>query len=183
MSDTTHILSRINSGDPQAAEELLPLVYDELRNLAAARMANERTDHTLQATALVHEAYVRLVDVDTANNWDSRGHFFAAAAEAMRRILINKAIRKSRLKHGGDRKHVALDNHALEDSPEAELLSLNEALDELAQVDPQSAEIVKLKYFAGCTVPEIAEMLGTSARSIDRRWAYARAWLHQELAR
>jgi RNA polymerase sigma factor (TIGR02999 family) len=182
MSDVTHILGQIESGDGQAAEKLLPLVYDELRKLAAAKMAQENPGQTLQATALVHEAYIRLVEVETAQHWDSRGHFFSAAAEAMRRILVNNALRKRRPKHGGDRHRVDLEAHlTLSDSSDEDILVLDEALAKLADVDKTSAEVVKLKYFAGLAIPQIAEMLGISPRTVDRRWAYARAWLHQEL--
>ena len=182
MSDVTRILGQIESGDGQAAEKLLPLVYDELRKLAAARMAKEDPGQTLQATALVHEAYVRLVDNDKAQHWDSRGHFFAAAAEAMRRILVNNALRKRRPKHGGDRQRLDLEaNLTLSESSDDDILALNEALERLSEVDKTSAEVVKLKYFAGLAISQIADVLGISSRTADRRWAYARAWLHQEL--
>jgi RNA polymerase sigma factor (TIGR02999 family) len=182
VSDVTLILGRIENGDGQAAEKLLPLVYDELRKLAAAKMAQENPGQTLQATALVHEAYIRLVDVEKAQHWDSRGHFFSAAAEAMRRILVNNALRKRRPKHGGDRHRVDLDaNLTLGDSSDEDILALDEALAKLADTDKTSAEVVKLKYFAGLGIPQIAEMLDISPRTVDRRWAYARAWLHQEL--
>ena len=182
MTDVTRILSQINDGDPSAAEQLLPLVYDELRKLAAQRMAQERPGQTLQATALVHEAYIRLVDVEKAQKWDSRAHFFAAAAESMRRILVNNALRKQRPKHGGDLERVDLDAHlALTDSPKVDILALNEALARLSDTDKTAAEVVQLKYFAGLSLPQIADLLGLSPRTVERRWAYARAWLHQAL--
>jgi RNA polymerase sigma factor (TIGR02999 family) len=182
MADVTAILTQIESGDPSAAEQLLPLVYDELRKLAAAKLACEKPGQTLQATALVHDAYLRLVDSDEAQNWDSRGHFFAAAAEAMRQILVNNAVRKLRPKHGGDRQRVDLDASAtLSDDPGDEILELDAALTKLAAAEPLSADVVKLKYFAGLSLPELAAALRISTRTADRRWAYARAWLHQEL--
>ena len=182
MSDVTHILLQIESGDPSAAEKLLPLVYDELRKLAAARLSKEKPGQTLQATALVHDAYLKLVDFQQAGNWHSRGHFFAAAAEAMRRILVDNARRKSRLKHGGDRAQVDL-----EDVPIAipnvreDLLALDRALDKLSHVDRTAAELIQLRYFAGLTVSQAAEMLHISVRTAERAWNYARAWLHQEI--
>ncbi len=182
MSDVTQILSAIEGGDAQAAEQLLPLVYHELRKLAAQKMAQETPDHTLQATALVHEAYIRLVDVDMAQHWNSRGHFFAAAAEAMRRILVDNARRKERPKHGGDRQQVDLDNAvAIASVLSDDLLALNEALDKLAKTDKSAVELVKLRYFAGFTVDEAAGILGISSRSADDLWKYARAWLLQEM--
>jgi RNA polymerase sigma factor (TIGR02999 family) len=184
MSDVTQILSQIESGDPQVAEQLLPLVYDELRKLAAAQLAREKPGQTLQATALVHEAYLRLVGSDPSSQWAGRGHFFAAAAEAMRQILVNNAIRKKRPKHGGDRQRVDLDASAtLSDAPNDEVLALDGALTKLAAAEPLSAKVVTLKYFAGLSIPQVAEALGISSRTADRRWAYARAWLHQELTR
>ncbi len=182
MADVTQILSQIESGDPSAADQLLPLVYDELRKLAAARLAQEKPGQTLQATGLVHEAYILLVDAEQARTWESRGHFFAAAAESMRRILVNNALRKQRAKHGGDLQRVDLDAElALSDSSDDSILALNEALTQLFEADPTAAEVVKLKYFAGLSIPQIAELLGLSPRTADRRWAYARAWLHQSL--
>jgi RNA polymerase sigma factor (TIGR02999 family) len=178
MSEVTTILAAIEQGDPRAASELLPLVYDELRKLAAARLACEKPGHTLQPTALVHEAYLRLVGDGRPRDWNSRGHFFAAAAEAMRRILINRAREKHRLKRGGGRARVDLD--ALADpvtAPDADLLELDDALDRLAGTNPQAAELVKLKFFAGLTLHEAAVALGVPARSADRLWAFARAWL------
>jgi len=182
MSDVTCILSEIESGDPAAAELLLPLVYDELRKLAAAKLAHEKPGQTLQATALVHDAYLSLVDAEESRHWNSRGHFFGAAAEAMRQILVNNAIRKQRPKHGGGRQRVDLDASAtLSDDPSDEILELDAALAKLAAAEPLSAEVVKLKYFAGLSLPGVAATLGISARTADRRWAYARAWLHQEM--
>jgi RNA polymerase sigma factor (TIGR02999 family) len=182
MSEVTRILSAIEQGDPQAAEQLLPLVYDELRKLAAERMAQEKPGQTLQATALVHEAYLRLVDTEKAQHWNSRGHFFAAAAEAMRRILVEQARKQGRLKRGGDRQR--LDLEALQLSvPEAadELLALDEALADLARKHPDKAELVKLRYFAGLTVAEAAQALGISTSTADRHWTYARAWLYRRI--
>jgi RNA polymerase sigma factor (TIGR02999 family) len=182
MSDVTRILSAIEQGDPHAAAQLLPLVYDELRKLAAQRLAQEKPGQTLQATALVHEAYVRLVDVDKVQQWNSRGHFFAAAAEAMRRILIDNARRKERSKRGGGRKRVDLESADLvaTSSPD-ELLVLNDALDKLATEDPEAAQLVQLRYFMGLSVEEAAQVLGISRSTAYERWAYARAWLHCEL--
>jgi RNA polymerase sigma factor (TIGR02999 family) len=181
MSEVTRILSAIEQGDPSAAAELLPLVYDELRKLAAARMAAEPAGQTLQPTALVHEAYLRLVGGEE-RAWDSRGHFFAAAAEAMRRILIDNARRKRRQKRGGARRRVALDPAQLSYSSTSEdLLDLNDALDCLAAEDPQAAQFVKLRYFAGLSVEEAAEMVGLSRSAACEHWAYARAWLHRRL--
>ena len=182
MSDVTRILSQIDQGDPQAAEQLLPLVYGELRKLAAAKLVQEQPGQTLQATALVHEAYLRLVRGDGADKWNSRGHFFAAAAEAMRRILIENARRRSRLKHGGQWNREELDEAeiAAAAAPE-DLLALDEALDELAMQDPASAELVKLRYFAGLTIPQAAEVLGISPRKADFLWSFARAWLRKRI--
>jgi RNA polymerase sigma factor (TIGR02999 family) len=179
MSDVTRILSAIEQGDPHAAGELLPLVYDELRKLAADKMARERPDQTLQATALVHEAYVRLVDVNQAQHWNSRGHFFAAAAEAMRRILVENARRKRSLKRGGAGRRVDLEEAVTYASePADELLALNEALDGLAREDPKKSELVKLRYFTGLSVQEAADVLGISRATADRYWAYAKVWLY-----
>jgi RNA polymerase sigma factor (TIGR02999 family) len=179
MSDVTAILSAIEAGDPSAAAELLPLVYDELRKLAAARLADEKPGQTLQATALVHEAYLRLVGAEQARRWDSRAHFFAAAAEAMRRLLIDQARRKRRPKHGGGRTRVSLDQAlCLGDTPDDDLVALDEALQKLAQQEPAKAELVKLHYFAGLTLEEAGRALGISHRSAKRHWAYARAWLY-----
>src|SRR5438132_5673277 len=182
MSDVTKILSAIEQGDPQAAEELLPLVYDELRKLAADRMAQERPGQTLQATALVHEAYLRLVDDEKARDWDSRGHFFAAAAEAMRRILVESARKKKRLRHGGGRHRVDLQEAvSLADSPQDDLLALDEALTQLAAREPAKAELVKLRYFAGLSIDEAADLMHISRSTAKRYWAFARAWLLAEI--
>ena len=182
MSDVTRILSAIEDGDPHAAEQLLPLVYEELRKLAAQKLAQEKPGQTLQATALVHEAYLRLVDVEKAHHWNSRGHFFAAAAEAMRRILVDQARHKASRKGGGGRLRQDLDGveTALPEIPE-DLLALDEALNKLEATDKKAAELVHLRFFAGLPLPEAAQMLGISPRTADRLWAYARAWLHQEI--
>jgi RNA polymerase sigma factor (TIGR02999 family) len=182
MNEVTRILSAIDQGDPQAAGQLLPLVYDELRKLAAEKMANERLGQTLQATALVHEAYLRLVDVKEAQHWNSRGHFFAAAAEAMRRILVESVRRKRSRKRGGDRHRVDLDLLATTSpSHHDSLLDLDEALSQLSTADAQAAELVQLRYFAGLAVPEAAAVLGVSPRTADFLWAYARAFLLRTL--
>jgi len=182
MSEATRILSAIEAGDPAAAEQLLPIVYDELRKLAAARLASEKPGQTLQATALVHEAFVRLVDGQQIQHWNSRGHFFAAAAEAMRRILVDNARRKRRPKAGGDLNRVELEEASLaaEDRPD-QLLSLNEALDKLSSESPEAAEFVKLRYFAGFSHDEAALLLGISPRTADRRWLFARTFLHSAI--
>jgi RNA polymerase sigma factor (TIGR02999 family) len=178
MSKVTYILAAVERGDPRAAEQLLPLVYDELRKLATARMAPEAPDHTLQPTALVHEAYLRLVGEDEGHPWNSRGHFFAAAAEAMRRILIEAARRKNRKRHAGGRKRLTLiDLEAIAEPATEDMLALSEALDGLAAANPRAAELVKLRYFAGLTGREAARMLNISPRKADQVWAYARAWL------
>ena len=182
MADVTRILSAIEAGDPTAATELLPLVYDELRKLAAARMATEPLDHTLQPTALVHEAYLRLVGNNAASQWNGRGHFFAAAAEAMRRILVEQARQKCSLKRGGDRERVELDRlETVALQRPDEVLALHEAMSKLALTEPQAAELVKLRYFVGFTVEEAAQTLGISPRSADFLWVYARTWLLKEL--
>jgi RNA polymerase sigma factor (TIGR02999 family) len=179
MSDVTHILSAIEQGDPHAAEQLLPLIYDELRKLAAQKLAQEKPGQTLQATALVHDAYLRLVDMDKAQHWDSRAHFYAAAAEAMRRILIDQARRKRRPKHGGGRTRVSLDQVlCIEEVVNNKLLALDEALQRLASQEPAKAELVKLHYFAGLSLEEAGRVLGISHRTAKRHWAYARAWLY-----
>ncbi len=184
MSDVTQILQKIASGEPQASEELLPLVYDELRKLAARRMISERPDHTLQATALVHEAYVRLVDTEKAQHWDSRGHFFSAAAEAMRRILVDNARRKDRPKHGGGLERIELSEAVfnVEGDRSIELLDLNDALETLAAKDPRKAELVKLRFFAGLTGKQAAQVLGISESTADLDWAYAKTWLRVEMS-
>lgn len=183
MNELTRILSAIERGDPQAAEQLLPLVYDELRRLAAQRLSREKPGQTLQATALVHDAYLRLVGPEGAQHWEGRGHFFAAAAEAMRRILVDNARRKRRPKHGGDRDRVPLDSIALPvEDRFHDLLSLNEALDALARVEPVKAELVKLRYFAGLSVEEAAACLGIAPITAKRYWAVARAWLYAALS-
>ncbi|MDP6555822.1 MAG: ECF-type sigma factor [Pirellulaceae bacterium] len=181
-TNVTQILNAFGVPNQSSSEQLLPIVYRELRRLAAQRLTHEKPGQTLQATALVHEAYVRLVDSDHQQRWDSRGHFFAAAAEAMRRILVENARRKKSLKHGGD-----LDRQRLAESQIAaveaddDLLALDEALDRLAETDPQAVELVKLRYFSGLTIPQVAEALDISSRSADRLWAYAKAWLHDEM--
>jgi RNA polymerase sigma factor (TIGR02999 family) len=178
MSDVTRILLQVESGDPNAAEQLLPLVYQELRRLAAAKLAHEKPGQTLQATALVHEAYLRLVDVDTVQQWDSRGHFFAAAAEAMRRILVESARAKLSQKRGGERARLGLSQIDIPASNREDwLVDLDEALHRLEQEHPRRASVVKLRYFAGLTIPEIAQVLQTSTTTVDSDWAYARAWL------
>jgi RNA polymerase sigma factor (TIGR02999 family) len=178
MSDATRILAQIESGDPSAAEKLLPLVYDELRKLAAAKLAQEKAGQTLQATALVHDAYLRLVDVEQAQRWDSHGHFFAAAAEAMRRILVERFRRKQAARHGGSRQQVPLDEAELTvPALDYDLLAVDEALDRLAAADPAVAELVKLRYFAGMTIQEAAQVLGVSSRTANEYWTYAKAWL------
>jgi RNA polymerase sigma factor (TIGR02999 family) len=180
MSDVTRILSLVESGDPAAAEQLLPLVYEELRRLAAARLAAEPSGNTLQPTALVHEAYLRLVGTADGDRWDHRGHFFAAAAEAMRRILIDNARRKAATRHGGEMQRQALDPEAVPVAePREDLLALDEALDRLAAEDPLKANLVKLRYFAGLSLAEAAAALGLSERTAGRHWSYARAWLRR----
>jgi RNA polymerase sigma factor (TIGR02999 family) len=182
MTDVTRVLSAIEQGDPRAAEQLLPLVYDELRELAARKLAHERPGQTLQATALVHEAYLRLVGPEEVRRWDSRGHFFAAAAEAMRRILVNRARDKRRLKRGGDRERVELEDIAIAAEAGApDILALDEALEGLAREEPACAELVKLRFFAGLTQEEAAQALGVARRTANRYWAFARAWLRQAL--
>jgi RNA polymerase sigma factor (TIGR02999 family) len=178
MTDVTNILSQIEQGDPSAAEQLLPLVYDELRKLAAAKLAIEKPGQTLQATALVHDAYIRLVDVEKAQHWNSRGHFFGAAAEAMRRILIEAARHKKREKHGGDWNRVDLDDlQATTLMPPDDLIALSDAIDVLAEHDLSAAKLTKLRCFAGFSVEEAADTLGLSRTNAYRQWAYAKAWL------
>ncbi len=185
MSDITRILSQIEAGDPSSADQLLPLVYRELRQLAKVKLAQEQPGQTLQATALVHEAYLRLVGNEPhGRSWDDRGHFFAAAAEAMRRILIDQARQKDSLRRGGelqrhDVAHVEIVTH----EPGVDILRLNDALEKFAGHDPEKAQLVKLRYFAGLTIPQAAQALGISSTTADRHWAYARAWLHTELSR
>ena len=184
MSEVTRILAAVERGDAHAAAELLPLVYNELRELAAARLAAEAPGQTLQATALVHEAYLRLVGGEPQRDWDGRGHFFAAAAEAMRRILINRARDRGRVKRGGGWRRLHLDDLNLSVAePPDEFLILNDALDKLAQEDPACAELVKLRFFAGLTLDEAAETLGVARRTADRSWAFARSWLFVALRR
>jgi RNA polymerase sigma factor (TIGR02999 family) len=186
MKDVTQILSRIESGDPSAADQLLPLVYDELRRLAAQRLSQEKPGQTLQATALVHEAYVRLVDSEQVQHWNGRGHFFAAAAEAMRRILVEGARQKQTQRHGGGwvRHQAPPDELAQESDREPlELLAVHEMLDHLAAKSPRAAELVKLRYFLGCTIPEAAEILGIASSTAEDDWTYARAWLRREWLR
>src|SRR5947209_8569156 len=189
MSEVTRILSAIEQGEPHAAEQLLPLVYDELRMLAAQKLAQEKTGQTLQATALVHEAYLRLVASGDASaprdqDWNSRGHFFAAAAEAMRRILIETARHKKRLRHGGGLQKLALDGNepAIPSSDDAvDLLALDDALDRLEAASPRRAQLVKLRYFAGFKLPEVAQMLGISQSTAEADWTYAKTWLKREM--
>ena len=182
MHDATQILNAIEQGDSLAAEQSLALVYEELRKLAAAKMAQEKPDQTLQATALVHEAYIRLVDAEQAQHWDSRGHFFAAAAEAMRRILIDRARDRKRLKRDGCRRRVNLDEIEVAlDTPADELLALNDALDNFCSQYPDCGELVKLRFFAGLPLGDAAAALRMPKRTADRNWAFARAWLHRKL--
>src|SRR5207249_10617678 len=181
MPDVTRILSQIEQGDSAAAEQLLPLVYDELRKLAAVKLAEEKPGQTLQATALVHEAYVRLVG-DARQEWDNRGHFFAAAAEAMRRILVENARRKNRVKHGGDFDRLEVELAELPTRMQAdELIALDEALQKLQQQDPLKARLVTIRFFGGLTIEQASEVLGISRVTAHRYWTFARAWLHQEI--
>ena len=183
MSDVTLLLTAIERGDSLAAEQLLPLVYDELRRLAASKMSDERPDQTLQATALVHEAFVRLVDVNNAQQWNSRGHFFAAAAEAMRRILVENARRRRQLKRGaGFHKVEDHEITVVADNIQEDLIALDDALTKLSDTDPQAARLIQLRYFVGLSIPDAAKALGISPRSADRLWAFARAWLHREIS-
>jgi RNA polymerase sigma factor (TIGR02999 family) len=183
MTDVTRILNAIEQGDARAADELLPVVYQELRQLAARKMSQEPPGQTLQATALVHEAYIRLVGTE-AQDWKSRGHFFAAAAEAMRRILIENARRKQSLKRGGGFQRVELDDaEVAAEEPSTSLIALDEALTKLAQKDRGLAELVKLRYFAGLTLEQVAKIQGVSPRTTRSYWAYARAWLHREITK
>jgi len=183
MTDVTRILNAIEQGDAKAADELLPLVYEELRLLAAQKLSQEKPGQTLQATALVHEAYIRLVG-EEPQNWNSRGHFFAAAAEAMRRILVENARRKGRLKRGGAQERTGLDEATLAiEQPPEDMIALDEAITKFAKEDPAIFELVRLRYFAGLTQQQAAEILGIPRRTADRNWAYARAWLYQEMTR
>jgi RNA polymerase sigma factor (TIGR02999 family) len=188
MPDVTQILAAIEAGDPYAADQLLPLVYDELRQLAAQKLAHEKPGLTLQSTALVHEAYLRLVkggdEKSRQQSWDNRGHFFAAAAEAMRRILVENARRKKTLKHGGDRKRVDIrDRSTPVDFPADEILALDEAMTRLAREDPTSAKIVQLHFFAGLPIEQVAETLGVARATAYRQWSYARAWLRSAMGK
>jgi RNA polymerase sigma factor (TIGR02999 family) len=183
MSDVTSILAAIDAGDPDSAAELLPLVYDELRRLAAQKLAQEKPGQTLQATALVHEAYLRLVGDAPEQPWNSRGHFFGAAVEAMRRILVESARRKGSVRHGGRRMRINLDEACdVTDESHDDVLAIDEALTRLAERDPLRAELVKLRFFAGLTMPEIAAALGISLATAERHWVFARTWLYAELA-
>jgi RNA polymerase sigma factor (TIGR02999 family) len=183
MSNVTRILSQIEQGDPAAADELLPLVYDELRKLAAARLAQESPGQSHQATALVHDAYLRLVGVESEQHWNSRGHFFAAAAEAMRRIIVERARHRGRLKRGGARQRVDLDSACLiELPPSLDVIALDEALTKMAETEPDKVNLVKLRFFAGLTMPQAAEALGVSLATAERHWTFAKAWLYSELA-
>jgi RNA polymerase sigma factor (TIGR02999 family) len=182
MSDATHILSAMDQSDPHAAEQLLPLVYDELRKLASQKLAQEKSPQTLQATALVHEAYLRLIGDGQPYDWNGRGHFFAAAAEAMRRILVDSARRRRSEKHGGDRDRVDLSEDAVAaPNPDLDLIALDEALLRLASADPVKARLVELRYFAGLTGEQAAAVLGLSSSAVDRLWVFTRAWLRREL--
>jgi RNA polymerase sigma factor (TIGR02999 family) len=182
VSEVTRILSAIEQGDPHASEQLLPLVYGALRQLAAQRLAQEKPGQTLQSTALVHEAYLRLVDVESARHWNSRGHFFAAAAEAMRRILVEQARRKMALKRGGQADRQELhESWIAAPEPDEELLAVHDALDQLEATDPVAANLVRLRFFAGLTMQEAADILGMSVRSAQDVWAYARSWLHHKV--
>ena len=183
MNEVTRILSAIEQGNPHAAEQLLPLVYDALRKLAAQKLAQEKPGQTLQSTALVHEAYLRLVGQNADQHWNSRGHFYAAAAEAMRRILVESARRKSRRKHGRGHQRVDLESGCLVSSkPPLDLVALDEALSRLAETEPAKAELVKLRFFAGLTMPEVAAALDVSLATAERYWTFAKSWLYAELA-
>jgi RNA polymerase sigma factor (TIGR02999 family) len=183
MNEVTRVLSAIERGDPQAAEQLLPLVYDELRRLAAQKLAQEKPGQTLQATALVHEVYIRLLDSERGQDWNSRGHFYSAAAEAMRRILIDRARDRKRLKRGGDRRRQDLDLESLleETAPPDDLLDLDEAISRLAGIDPEAARLVKLRLFAGLTIKQASSAMGISRRTAERDWTFARTWLFGQL--
>jgi RNA polymerase sigma factor (TIGR02999 family) len=184
MGEITQLLNTVAAGDPRAAAALLPLVYDELRALATARMDGEASGHTLQPTALVHEAYLRLIGGSQPDDWNGRGHFFAAAAEAMRRILVEAARRKGRQRHGGGARRKPLDGNELAAAAETDavdLIALSDALDRLNEASPRRAELVKLRYFAGLTVPEAADILGISQSTAEADWTYAKAWLKREM--
>jgi RNA polymerase sigma factor (TIGR02999 family) len=184
VNDITRILNSIEHGDPKAAEQLLPLVYQELRRLAASKMASESSDQTLQPTALVHEAWIRLVGEDAGKQFSNRGHFFAAAAEAMRRILIDNARRKRAQRHGGGQQRVNIEDQDIAAHVDADqLLEMNDALDKFVTHDPQKADLVKLRFFVGMTIEEAAAVLGISAPTAKRYWAYSRAWLYREIDR
>lgn len=183
MTEVTQILQQIETGNPEAAQRLLPMVYDELRRLAAQKMSDEKPGQTLEATALVHEAFLRLVDVENQQQWNSRGHFFAAAAEAMRRILVENARRKRRLKRGGDKlRQELIEAEIAAPQIKHDLLALDEALDALSAEDPAKCDLVKLRFFAGLTIEQAAESLGISTSTADRHWSYARAWLFRRIA-
>ena len=183
MSDVTRILSAIEQGDSRASEQLLPLVYDELRRLASQRLAHEKPGHTLQSTALVHEAYLRLVGSYQSQHWNSRGHFFGAAAEAMRRILIDRARKKQRPKHGGDRRRIDLASAfpASDDASPDALLAIDEALEKLERDHPEKAQLVKLRHYAGFSVEQVADAMGISPATVKRHWSFARAFLYSQL--
>jgi RNA polymerase sigma factor (TIGR02999 family) len=182
MRDVTRLLQAIENGDGHAAEHLLPIVYDELRRLAQMKLSNEKPGQTLQATALVHEAYLRLVDTQRLQHWNGRGHFFVAAAESMRRILVEKARQKQQVGRGGDWQRVPIDSLEIAaDAPSEDLLALDESLRRFEEHDPDAAKLVKLRYFAGMTMPEAAEALGMPLRTAERNWTYARTWLHRDL--
>jgi RNA polymerase sigma factor (TIGR02999 family) len=183
MSDVTQIIAAVARGDKHASEQLLPIIYRELRTLAASKLAQEPPGQTLEATALVHEAYIRLVDSEEEQKWKHRGHFFAAAAEAMRRILVEKARRKQRVKHGGEHDRVEMDDERLVCSvPSEQIVALDEALERFAQEEPEKAQLVKLRFFAGLSIEEAAEALGISRATASRHWTYARAWLYNAVA-
>ncbi len=183
MTETSNILNQIENGDPSAASQLLPLVYDELKRLAAYQMANERPGHTLQATALVHDAYLRLVGSENQQAWNSRGHFFAAAAESMRRILVDRARKKQRLVHGGGRKKLDLDRLNVADPDNYDFLdALDRAIDGLAEQNVAASQVVNLRFFAGLTIEQTAESLQQSVRTTNRQWAFAKAWLYQQIS-
>lgn len=182
MIDVTQILIQIDQGDPAASEQLLPLVYDELRKLAVAKLSGEKPGQTLQATALVHEAYLRLVNVPEPQRWNGRGHFFAAAAESMRRILVEQARRKQRLKHGGEYQRAAFEeSRVVCKVPDEELLALDEALDRLEDTDPEKYQLIQLRYFVGLTNEQAADVMGISPTTAKRHWRFARSWLHREI--